>query len=468
MKRIAALAKAEEYVAGGGFTADLATLVRRRSVSQDASFDAELSAYLREDMEPRLRALGFDTLLHENPKPGGGPILTASRIEADDLPTVLIYGHGDVCMPQEDKWRDGLSPFDLVAEGERLYGRGTADNKGQHLVNLKALEFCLAARGRLGFNVKILLETSEETGSRGLKAFAEGHRDLLAADVLIGSDGPRLAADTPTMFMGSRGGLSFDLVADFREGVHHSGNFGGLLADPAIVLAHALATITDARGQIQVPEWRPTSLTPAVRAALGDLPVATTGAAIDADWGEDGLTPAERVFGWNSFAVLAMTSGVPEAPQNAIAGRATARCQLRYVVGTDRDDILPALRRHLDRNGFERIAVHSARDDEFVATRFDLGHPWVAFVARSVETATGKRPHMLPNLGGSIPNDVFADTLSLPTVWLPHSYAGCCQHGPNEHMLLPVAREGLEMMIGLFFDIGDGDGLPGLKPRGGR
>ncbi|NDW05654.1 M20 family metallopeptidase [Jiella pacifica] len=460
MSRTAALAEAEAYIADGGFTADLATLVRRQSVSQDPAYSDQLWAYLRDDMEPRLRALGFEARLHDNPKSGGGPILTASRIEDRDKPTVLIYGHGDVCMPQASGWREGLSPFDLVTKGERLYGRGTADNKGQHLVNLKALEFVLRTRGSLGFNVKILLETSEETGSRGLKAFAEQNADLLSADVLIASDGPRLAADTPTMFMGSRGGLSFELVAEFRKGDDHSGNFGGLLADPAIVLAHALATITDARGQIRVPEWRPTSLTPDVRAALRDLPVGTTGPEIDTDWGEEDLTPAERVFGWNSFAVLAMKSGIPESPQNAIAGKAVARCQLRYVVGTDRADILPALRRHLDHHGFERIEIRPGRDDEFVATRFGLDHPWVSFVARSIETTTGKRPHMLPNLGGSIPNDVFVETLSLPTVWLPHSYAGCSQHAPNEHMLLPVAREGLDMMIGLFFDIGDGESVP--------
>src|SRR5690606_8994456 len=122
----------------------------------------------------------------------------------------------------------------------------------------------------------------------------------------------------------------------------------GLLADPAMRLVQALATITDERGQIRIPEWRPTSLTDNIRAALRDLPVdMETGPSVDKDWGEAGLTPAERVYGWNSFAILAMTSGVPEAPVNAISGKARATCQLRYVVGTNADDIIPALRRHL-------------------------------------------------------------------------------------------------------------------------
>ena len=75
--------------------------------------------------------------------------------------------------------------------------------------------------------------------------------------VLIASDGPRIAPDRPTLFLGARGGHMIDLIVDLREGSHHSGNWGGLLADPGVVLAHALAWVADARGMIQVPEWRP-------------------------------------------------------------------------------------------------------------------------------------------------------------------------------------------------------------------
>ena len=85
----------------------------------------------------------------------------------------------------------------------------------------------------------------------------------------------------------------------------------------------------------------------------------------------------------------------------------------------------------------------------------DPDDPWVQFTAASVERTTGRPPVILPNLGGTIPNDVFADVLGLPTVWVPHSYAGCNQHAPDEHLLLPVAREGLAIMAGLFWDLAD-------------
>ena len=282
------------------------------------------------------------------------------------------------------------------------------------------------------------------------------YKDRLTADVLIASDGPRLQPEVPTMFMGSRGGTTFDLVVETHEGAHHSGNWGGLLADPAMILAHALACITDARGQIKVPEWRPDSLTDSVRAALRDLPVAGgEGPAVDPDWGEESLTPAERVFGWNSFAVLAMVSGVPEAPVNAISGWARATCQLRYVVGTDPEEVIPALRRHLDAHGFERVKIRAHDRGFFAATRLDPEHPWAQFVGDSIRKTAGEL-HVLPNLAGSLPNDSFTDILEVPTIWVPHSYRGCSQHAPNEHILKPVSRDALRVMAGVFWDVGAG------------
>lgn len=453
------IAGAEAYFDDGRFEAELAALVARKTESQDPGQSAELGAYLLELMQPRFEELGFAVTLHDNPEPEGPPILTAERIEASDLPTVLLYGHGDVVLGQAGRWQAGLDPYTLSDAGDRFYGRGTADNKGQHLVNLRALAAVVEAQGKLGFNAKFLIEMGEEAGSPGLKAFCEAHKDILAADVLIASDGPRLRPDTATIFTGSRGGVSFDLVVDLRDSANHSGNFGGLLADPAIILAQALSTITDAKGQIRVPEWRPNSLTPRVREVIAALPPHETGIPLDPDWGEEGLSPAERVFGWNSFAILAMKSGVPEAPLNAISGSARAACQLRFVVGTPVDDILPALRRHLDAAGFPQVQVVAGQGGSFPATRLDPDHAVVAFAARSILETTGKSPHLLPNLGGSLPNDCFAEVLGLPTIWIPHSHAGCLQHGPNEHVLKQISRQGLGIMAGLFADIAS-KGLP--------
>ena len=456
--REGAVARAEAMLDGGRFEAELAELVAHPTESQEPGSGPALRRYLEEALRPKLERLGAACRVVENPDPRGGPVLLAERSEAG--PTVLTYGHGDVIRGQADAWRDGLHPFRLVAEGDRLYGRGTADNKGQHLANLLALEAVLAERGSLGFGLRALYETSEETGSPGLAEVARAERAELAADVLIASDGPRVRPDTPTLFGGARGALDFDLMVRLREGTHHSGNWGGLLADPAQLLAHALASICDARGRIRVPEWRPEPPSEATRAALAELPVGEGGPAIDEGRGEPGLAPAERLLAWNSFAVLALTAGRPEAPVNAIAGEARATCQLRFVVGTDPDVILPALRRHLDREGFGSVEVRPRREGAFAATRLEPDHPWMRWAAASIGRTAGRVPHVLPNLGGSLPNDVFADLLGLPTVWVPHSYAGCSQHAPDEHVLRPVIRCALRVMAGLWWDLGNPVGRP--------
>lgn len=468
--RDSAIARAQRYFDGGGFLEDLARRVAIPTASQEADSGPALAAYLHDEIAPRLERLGWRCTIHANPQPPFGPLLIGRRVEDPALPTVLTYGHGDVIRAQAESWREGLAPWRVVCEGERIYGRGTADNKGQHTINLAALECVLAERGRLGFNSTILIETGEETGSPGLARFCADHREELAADVLIASDGPRLTPSQPTIFGGTRGAMNFELRVELREGGHHSGNWGGLLANPGIVLAHAIASIADARGQIRVPEWRPSTLTESVRRALASCVVdgGEHGPKVDPDWGEASLTPAERVFGWNSFEVLAFRTGNPERPVNAIPPSALAWCQLRFVVGTDPADILPALRRHLDREGFRNVEVVPSRGTTVMsATRLDPDDPWARWAVASLERTAGRPPVLLPNLGGSLPNEVFTDILGMPTVWVPHSYASCSQHAPNEHLLAPIAREGLALMTGLFWDLGE-DGAPARRASPAR
>lgn len=461
MSRESAIARARRYLDEGAFVTDLARRVAIRSESQDPRGADELRRYLSAEMQPSLERLGFRCRRLENPA-GAGPLLFAERMEDPAALTVLTYGHGDVIRGQEAQWREGLEPWVLQQEGDRLYGRGTADNKGQHTINLAALEVVLAERGRLGFNVKVLIETGEEVGSLGLRQVCDAHREAFAADVFIASDGPRLQPDRPTLFLGSRGAMNFDLRVHLREGSHHSGNWGGLLANPAITLAQALSTITTPTGAILLPEWKPPHLPESVRAAIRDLPVGGGEGApvIDPGWGEPGFTPAEKVFGWCSFEILAFTAGNPDKPVNAIPGEASAHCQIRFVVGTNPDQFLPALRRHLQARGFAQVEVTPSEKGFMQATRLDPDHPWVRWAAASLASTAGEAPAVLPNLGGSLPNDIFAELLGLPTLWVPHSYASCSQHAPNEHMLLPIARQGLELMTGLWWDLAE-PGTPG-------
>jgi len=451
-----ALQRAAAHFDDGSFVRDLGRRVAIRTESQNPGSGPALLAYLAAELQPGLAALGLHGAIHHNPEPPYGPLLVASRHEADDLPTVLMYGHGDVIRGQDAAWTRGAGPWTVAADGERLYGRGTADNKGQHSINLAALGCVLAARGgRLGFNLKWLVETGEETGSPGLAAFCAAHADELAADVLIASDGPRLAAARPTVFLGSRGVANFDLTLQLREGTHHSGNWGGLLRNPGTVLANAIASMVDAGGRILVQALRPPPIPANVRAALAGLEVGGSPGdpAVDADWGEPGLSPIERVIAWNTLEVLAMITGNPQHPVNAIPASARATMHMRFVVGTDVSRLREAVQAHLAAQGFAGIEVGEC--SVMNATRLDPDNAWVRFALASIERSTGLPPVLLPNLGGSLPNDVFADLLGLPTVWVPHSYPACSQHAPDEHLLLPVARQALQLMAGLFWDLGE-------------
>ncbi|MBN8903326.1 MAG: M20 family metallopeptidase [Rhodospirillales bacterium] len=455
--RDAAIARATTHF-DTAFKQHLADLVAIPSTSQDPGHEADVQRYLDDAIRPWIERMGFTVAIHANPRPGFGPILTAERIEDPSRPTVLTYGHGDTVRGLEDQWRQGLEPWKLIEEDPLWYGRGTADNKGQHALNLAALEAVLAERGgKLGFNVKLVLETSEERGSLGLREFVAERKDQLAADVLIASDGPRVTPEIPTIATGTRGTFHFDLVVSLRPGGVHSGHWGGLTTDPAVVLTHALGAIVDRNGKILVRDWLPANGVPAsVRAVLQDCPVGGGGesATIDESWGEPGLTSAEKIYGWNSFIVLAMVSGRPENPVNAVAPNARAHCQIRYTVDTDPMTFEAALRRHLDAEGFGHVAIENA-GLRMPASRTDPAAPWVRWAVGSMEKSLGKRVQVIPNASGGLPGDVFVDHLGVPLVWIPHSYNGCKQHGPDEHFLPSIGREGIAAFAGLWWDLGE-------------
>lgn len=446
-----AVQHATQYFDKGYFKKDLAELISVKTESQNN--ECNLENYYDQNIIPMLVKMGFKCRVMENPLSKANIILFAERIENAEFSTILTYGHGDVVLGQDSCWDNGLSPYKLIEKDNRYYGRGTADNKGQHLINIKALNSLLSVQKKLGFNFKILFEMGEEIGSPGLKAFCQQNKELLKADVFIASDGPRISQKIPTIFTGSRGGINFDLSVNLRDNAHHSGNFGGILKDPSIILSHAIASITDARGQINIPEWLPTSLTPDIKEILAKLPLVDAGFDLDPDWGQKELTMTERVFGWNSFSVLAMLSGEPEAPLNAISGHARSTCQLRFVVGTDVNKIIPALRNHLNSFGFEDVNIHESEMTPFPATRLEMNNSWLSLITKSLENSMGSKIDLLPNLGGSLPNDSFSEVLELPTIWIPHSYAGCAQHSPNEHLSVPLARQALICMTALFADL---------------
>ena len=464
--REGAIARAQRCFDDGAYLAALRRLVAVPTESQMKDSQLALTRYCTETMPALMNGMGFSTTVLDNPRPGRGPVFVATRIEDPALPTVLVYGHGDVVRGLADKWTDGLDPWAVTVRGDKWYGRGTVDNKGQHLIAIEALRAVMAERGgTLGFNAKVLVETGEEQGSPGLRDMLRQNATMLSGDVFIGLDGPRQTTFMPEMKLGARGGVAFDLLVHLRDHAHHSGHWGGVLTDPAFVLAHALASIVSREGRIQVEGWLPKEIPPSVRRAIGGLVFENIPGLPeeDAGWGEPGLTKAEKIFGWTSAIVLAQITGHPDAPTNAVQGEARARLQIRHTADVKGDTIIPALRRHLDARGFAEVRIVPVMErDMFSAARTDPDNPWVAMVAGSMERTAGRAPNIVPNSSGSNPSDMFLEELNMPVIWIPNSYAGCNQHGPDEHALAPLLREGLGLLAGIWWDIGAGQ-APGRR-----
>lgn len=463
MSRTDAIDQALKYYDrdGDGYFHDLAAMCAIPTESQNPNRVPEMRQYLEELMKPRFEKMGYSCKIYDNPLPGCGPVLLASRIEDPSLPTVLCYGHGDVVLGMEGQWANDRDPWKLSFEGEKVYGRGVADNKGQHLVHIAAIEAVLADRGSLGFNHKFLIEMGEENGSKGLRQIVEANKDDFATDAFFASDGPRTEMSKPNITLGNRGACNFNLVVDLREGGHHSGNWGGLLANPAIILANAISSMVDQKGKILVPGWRPKVDDHVRELLVGIDREAGEGAPeIDDNWGEPGFSRMEKVSAFNSFEVLAFTAGTPDRPVNAVPPKARAACQLRYVLGTDEENIVANLRKHLDEHGFQAVKIEppaAGNDGQFQASRTDPRHPWAAWMKGAVERGSNQPCGVLPNSGGSNMTGIIQFILDAPIVWLPLSYGGCSQHAPNEHIIKPLMRDGMRQVTGIYWDLGNAD-----------
>ena len=249
--RADAIANVRGQLSSGEFLQTLGRRVAYQTESQNPA-RGRAARLSRKRTDAGICRLDFSTRLVESPS-GKSPFLIAEYHESDSAPTVLSYGHGDTVDGMVGEWRDGLDPWTITTVGNRVYGRGTADNKGQHSINMAALRAVKETRGgKLGFNAKFIYRDGRGDRLAGSRQVCDMHRDELKADLFVGSDGPRLSAERPTIFLGCRGGVRIHLDVNLREGAHHSGNWGGVLANPATILASAIATLVDGHGRIRL------------------------------------------------------------------------------------------------------------------------------------------------------------------------------------------------------------------------
>ena len=300
-----------------------------------------------------LQKIGFQSEVLET---SSNPSVYGEFKGEPDRPTVLFYGHYDV-QPVEplEEWTE-TQPFEPVLKGERLYGRGAQDNKGQMLFALKALEHLIAA-GELKSNVKLILEGDEEIGSPGLNGALEKWGDRLKADILMLCDTGAVAKGVPTITMGIRGIFYLTVHVEGIKHDLHSGQHGGLVPNPATELARLIATLHDENGRVAVEGFYEgvEEIAPEDRALANAFPFDEEDyerkIGVPPIGGEKGYSPVERRGFRPTLEVNGLYAGhIGEGSKTIIPRSAFVKLSARLVGKQDPDKILAALRQHLEKH----------------------------------------------------------------------------------------------------------------------
>jgi acetylornithine deacetylase/succinyl-diaminopimelate desuccinylase-like protein len=433
-----------------GFVDRLAAWVRHPSVSATGQGMPEAAERARE----LVAAAGLDARVVPT---AGWPAVVGGRAGPAGAPTVLVYGHYDVQPPDPlDAWTS--APFEPEVRHGRMYGRGAADNKGQHLAQLLAMESLLAVGGELPCTVRVLLDGEEEIGSPNLAALVEAHRDELAADLVVWSDGPVDAGGQWRLVLGVRGVASFELRAAGANRPLHSGNWGGVAPNPLWTLVHLLASMKDADGRVTVDGFyddvRP--LSGAEAAALRRLPVDVE--AVKADLGVGALdAPAdrgffERLIAWPTLTINGLHGGYGgQGSQTVLPHRAVAKCDVRLVAGQRAERVYAQLEAHVRRHA---PGVELVRQGSMEPSRTPLDSPWAGPVRRGMAAAQGGDPLVVPSLGGSLPLYVFTGVLGVPTFGVPLGNPDQANHAPDENLVLERFSAGIKTAAAVLATLG--------------
>lgn len=425
--------------------------VRIASVSLTGEGIADQVGFLKKKLE----GWGFTAEVHNTTS---HPIIYAEAGPKDAKFTWLLYGHYDV-YPADEKqegWR--TKPFEPVVEGDRVWGRGTGDNKGQHLAMLNAIAIWRELHGELPVRVKVILEGDEETGSVPLPKFIEANRERLQADACVYSDGPMFPDDQPVLLMGVRGNLGLEFVAKGAKRNLHSGNFGGVAPNPTLDLIHLLAEMVDREGRLLVPGagYAEVNVAAPDLEAVASLKVDQAGfresVGVAPTTGSDDALFHERLMLRPAFNVSGFASGYTGAGQKTIIFKeALAKADVRLVGGQDPDAVLEAIRKFAKDRGYHGVEIRSLKATP--ASRTPLDHPMVPIVKDAVEKGFGKKVLVVPSLGGTTPDFVFTRLLGLPSIVVPLAPYDENNHAPNEStkvsLYLAGIRSGLHLIEAL-------------------
>ncbi len=405
-----------------------------------------------------MRRVGLqDVQLFETP---GNPIVYGDWLGAEGAPTILFYGHYDV-QPVDplDLWLS--PPFEATVRDGEIFARGSADDKGQVFMHLKAIEAHIKQNGRLPVNIKLILEGEEEVGSVNLDNFVKGNKELLKADVVVISDSAMFARGVPSICYGLRGLVYFQIDVRGSNTDLHSGVFGGALANPAFVLAQMLTGMKERNGTIKIPGFYDdvVPLTDEERQAWATLPFnekqyrKTFG--IPKVQGEPGYTTLERTWARPTFEVNGLLSGFTgEGAKTVLPAVSMAKVSMRLVPNQDPDKIAQLFEDYVQKLAPKTVEVK--------VTRMHGGKPWMAsfdnkFIqaaGRAIEQGFGRTP-VFTREGGSIPVvATFQEELGLPSVLFGVGLPDENAHAPNEKLDCGNFHNGIIASAVLYQEIG--------------
>jgi acetylornithine deacetylase/succinyl-diaminopimelate desuccinylase-like protein len=409
--------------------------------TSDVRASAEFAAQL-------LRDAGLEHV--EILETAGAPSVYGDHLHAgDDAPSALVYGHHDV-QPVDplDQWTS--PPFEPVVVGGECRARGAIDDKGQMLYEIEAARGLLERDGRLPVNVKFIVEGEEEVGSPHFEDLLWREKERLACDVVVASDTGMWSRSVPSITMGMRGNVCFDVTVRTGSIDLHSGSFGGAVPNAAHVIASIVAGLHDADGRITVPGFyddvRP--LSDAEAAAFAALPLDEEAwkrnAGVERLEGEKGTTLLERIWTRPTCDVVGIGVGYTGAGiKTIIPAEGNVKVTFRLVPDQDPAKVADAFEAWLASSVPDGIDVAVKREGPGVAASLTpVDDPAVGALCRAIARVWGKEP-LFTREGGSGPEEALGRILEAPVLFLGVGLPGDRFHAPNERMVMDQFWKGL-------------------------
>jgi len=437
------------------FLNELKDFIRIPSVSTLPEHRADVDRAAR-FVADSLRAAGMENV--EIIPTAKHPLVYADWLHAPGKPTVLCYGHYDV-QPADPLELWTTPPFEPTERDGNLYARGTADDKGQMYMHIKAVETLRATHGTLPVNLRFLVEGEEEVGGASIAKYIAEHPERLRADVALVSDTALYAEGIPTLCIGLRGLIYLEVEASGPARDLHSGLYGGAAPNAVYGLIELLAKAKDANGVIQIPGMYDgvEEPAPAEQSSWKSLPFQEeefrgkeVGAA--ALTGEPGRSVLERIWSRPTFEVHGIAGGFTGAgAKTVIPARATAKVSFRLVPRQDPDQVIRNFQEWVKRNTPKGIRTEVRVLSASPGLVVDPQHPAIQVAAEAFREVFDK-PTVFIRSGGSIPvvGD-FAEHLGIPTILMGFGLPDDGLHSPNEKYKLENYFKGI-MTIAHFFE----------------